>query len=221
MVLVDYSKYTLGHQVYGCMAYGITVWIFWTFWSMVICGFVTLVGLLQFFWIFFLTSVLQSSLVNGGYWNLYDWSYALLFYRQILNGFSLKWNNFTFIFYIKCIILSLSSWAIRFSVSESWLIRSGLILMTGSMAYFWFHSFPFYCKGREETGKCVLWLTDCVSWALVQHIKNFSLLLQLLAWPSSSLCLMGRKTQKEFVWKTGKMRMPWCCVLVEFCVKTK
>lgn len=45
----------------------------------------------------------------------------------------------------------------------------------------------------------VLRLTDCVSWALVQHMKTFSLLLQLLAWPSSSLCLIkgGGKKKKS------------------------
>lgn len=42
----------------------------------------------------------------------------------------------------------------------------------------------------------LVWLTDCVSWALVQHMKNFSLLLQLLACPSSSLCLMVIKMQR-------------------------
>lgn len=45
------------------------------------------------------------------------------------------------------------------------------------------------------------WLTDCVSWALVQHMKNFSLLLQLLAWPSSSRCLMegGKRAKRESI----------------------
>lgn len=46
---------------------------------------------------------------------------------------------------------------------------------------------------KGKTGECVMWLTDWVSWALVQHMKNLSLLLQLLAWPSSSLCLMKRR----------------------------
>lgn len=43
----------------------------------------------------------------------------------------------------------------------------------------------------------VKWLTDCVSWPLVQHIKNFSLLLQLLAWPSSSRCLIEERGTNE------------------------
>ena len=43
------------------------------------------------------------------------------------------------------------------------------------------------------------WLTDCVSWVLLQHMKNLSLLLQLLAWPSSSRCLHERATDNTFV----------------------
>lgn len=54
-------------------------------------------------------------------------------------------------------------------------------------------TFFFSAHKRGKTGECVMWLTDWVSWALVQHMKNFSLLLQLLAWPSSSRCLRKRK----------------------------
>lgn len=48
-------------------------------------------------------------------------------------------------------------------------------------------------EGNQGNKPKVNELTDCVSWALVQHMKNLSLLLQLLAWPSSNLCLMWRK----------------------------
>lgn len=91
------------------------------------------------------------------------------------------------------IIYVASNWAASslFFVT-AWVIQSELSLMTCSLDVFIPVCSTFQLT-KGKTGECVMWLTDWVSWALVQHMKNLSLLLQLLAWPSSSLCLMKRR----------------------------
>lgn len=81
-------------------------------------------------------------------------------------------------------------------------------LVVSLLFAYWLH----WSQIGNGFSKCVAWLTDCVSWALVQHIKNFSLLLQLLACPSSSLCLTTRKKRQrrnKFVWKTKQKNKLW------------